>query len=199
MSNLTLIDKILFLNIGPYQRDNETYFQWMSNRYYKPSFFDVKLTRTTLFKDIFFCLIKKDLKLVYIVKDDVVFAIGAEADVQSPLLEALLEYLIEEFFFTYDKSLLMTCYGETCNIFDGFSSTIVQTLKNYNDIGLVETAYVTCKACNKTLSIVIKKSLIKNSKSPTVPIVYVHSGHSILVYVDKNFKVRGAEIVSIAY
>ncbi len=128
-----------------------------------------------------------------------VFTIAADPSIQSSLLEAVLEYLMNLFFDTYDKSLLASCYGEVCNIFDGFYKPVENTLKNYHELDIVKSTLAICRACNKTLQILIRKSLVKESTKPTTPIVYVHAGHSLLCYVDKNFKVRGAELVSVTY
>jgi hypothetical protein len=199
--NSDLIDQVFFFNIGPFGHPAETYFEWRSKSYFKRTQFELNLTRHVQFKDIFFCITREDAKIVYIVssKTDSVFTIAAQPQVQSSLLEAILEYLIEDFFETYDSSLLMTCYGEQCNIFDGFASTVKKVFKSYRDLDIIKPTLVTCKACNKTLKVMIRKSLVDNSQKPTTPIVYVHSGHSVLIYVDKNYKVRGAELVSISY
>ena len=200
-SNSDLIDQVFFFNIGPFGHSAETYFEWKSKNYFKRTQFELNLTRHVHFKDIFFCIAREDAKLVYIVspETDTVFTLAAQPQVQSSLMEAILEYLIEQFFETYDSSLLMTCYGEQCNIFDVFASTVEDVFKNYSSLDIVKSTMVPCKACNKTLQVFIRKSLVDNSTKPTTPIVYVHSGHSVLIYVDKNYKVRGAELVSISY
>lgn len=195
----SILEQVFFMNIGPYQRDNETFFEWKSSNFYKNTMFEVRLTRNAPFKNIFYCISKSDIKLVYYVKNETVFTIGAHPDVQSLLLEAVLEYLVDIFFDTYDESLLMTCYGDVCNIFDGFKATVLQVFENYRDYDLIKASFVTCKACQKTIQVIIKKSIIENSTKPTTPVVYVHSGHAILVYVDKQFKVRGSELVSVSY
>ena len=196
--NTDLMKTVYFINIGRYRHD-DNYFEWTSPSNPKSTFFEIKGARNAPFKDIFFCLNKPDIKLVYYVKEETVFTIGAHTEVQSLLLETMLEYLIEQFFKTYDESMLMSCYGDTCHIFNGFSSIIRETLNNFNKLDLYTTALVHCKGCNKTIKLVIKKSLVENSHKPTVPIVYVHGGHAVLVYIDKQYKVRGNELVSLSY
>ncbi|MFX0071446.1 MAG: hypothetical protein ACFFAO_10190 [Candidatus Hermodarchaeota archaeon] len=196
--NYNLLSQIYFFNIGKYQA-NDSYFNWTTNNYYKSNVFDIKMTRSPPAENIFYCIPKADIKLVYFLKDDVVYTIGSDPQIQSQLLEAILEHLIEEFADMYDKSLLMSCYGDVCNIFDGFISVVENKLKNFNSLNLFKTALVTCKACKKTIPIVIKKSVVENSTKSTVPIVYIHVGHALLVYVDKNYKVRGNELVAISY
>ncbi|MHA1291997.1 MAG: hypothetical protein ACTSQJ_04945, partial [Promethearchaeota archaeon] len=117
--NFNLIEKIYFFNIGPYKRDNETFFEWKSKNYFKTNIFDIRLTRNAPYKKKFYCVSKADLKLVYYTDKDIVFSIGADLSIQSSLIEGLIEYLFNEFFEMYDESLLMTCYGDYCNIFDG--------------------------------------------------------------------------------
>ena len=103
MDNLSLLENIFYFNIGKHKSDN-SYFTWESRHYHKSSFFQLKSTRNALEKDIFYCILKPDIKLVYYVyKDtDTVFTIGADPDVQSQLLEAIIEHIIEIFF---DKSM----------------------------------------------------------------------------------------------
>jgi hypothetical protein len=200
-ANSNLVNQIYFFNIGPVGRPAESFYEWKAKTYYKRTQFELNLTRHVQFNDIFFCIAREDAKLVYMVNSetDTVFTIAAEPQIQSSLLEAIVEYLIDKFFKTYDTSLLMTCYGEQCNIFDGFHSTVKYTLNNYQELDIIRSTLVTCKACGKTLKVIIKKSLVDKTSKPTTPIVYVHSGHSILIYLDKNYKVRGAELVSVTY
>lgn len=200
MLTLNLLNQIFFFNIGRFA-STDTFFNWTNKSYHKTSIFDVRMTRNPSIKNIFYCLQKTDLKIVYTLKkeDEVVFSIGSDPEVQSQLLEAILEYLIEKFFSTFDKSLFMTCYGEKCNIFDGFNSIVEETFKNYENLDIIETALVTCKGCKKTIPVIMKKSLIESSEKSATPLVYSHSGHALLIYIDKHFKVRGNEIVDVSY
>ncbi|TFG05722.1 MAG: hypothetical protein EU539_08945 [Promethearchaeota archaeon] len=157
------------------------------------------MTRSPPSEMIFYCIPKADIKIVYYSQDDIVYTIGADPEVPSQLLEAILELLIIEFTEMYDKSLLISCYGDVCNIFDGFKPVIEKKLKNFENLNMIKSALVNCKACKKTIPIIIKKSVVENSTKTTVPIVYIHGGHALLVYVDKNYKVRGSELVAISY
>jgi hypothetical protein len=198
MLTLNLLKQIYFFNIGRYQ-SNDTYFEWANESYHKSSVFDIRMARNPLVKNIFYCILKTDLELVYYLKDDVVFSIGSNPEIQSQLLEAILEYLIDQFYFMYDESLLKTCYGDVCNIFDAFTSVVENVFEDYKNLDIIETALVTCKVCKKTIPIVIKKSLIEKSEKSTIPLVYTHSGHAILIYFDKHFKIRGHEQVEISF
>lgn len=197
-ANLNLLEDIYFVNIGNYGTD-ESFFHWSSNNYHKSSFFQIRLTKDTPEEKIFYCLPKSDIKLVYYAKNEVIFSIGAKPEVQSELMEAILEYLIDDFFDTYDESLLTSCYGDSCTIFDGFKVAVTDTLRNIKDLNLIKKARISCKGCGKTFNIIIKKSLVENSKKPAVPLVYVHSGHALLIYIDQQYKIRGSELVDISY
>lgn len=193
------MNQIFFFNVGRYKSDSDSYLEWKSPQYQKSSFFDVKLTRNAPEQNIFYTITKIDLKIVYYVQEDVVFSIGADSEVQTQLLEALVEHLIKLFFDAYDKALLNTCYGDSFSIFSGFNSIIRDTFKNYEKLDLFKTALTSCKGCGKNILIVIKKSLIQNSSKPTTPLVIIHSGHALLTYIDLQYKVRGAELVNVSY
>ncbi|MGQ4875298.1 MAG: hypothetical protein ACP6IY_14635 [Promethearchaeia archaeon] len=195
--DIDLTKNIYFLNIGRYKHD-DTFFEWKSDIYHKSPFFDIRMTRNAPLREIFFCINKSDIKMVYYVKKDTVFTIGANPELQSILIETLLEYIITQFYDIYDESLLYACYGETCHIFNGFTSILLDILKNYQNLNLFKISLVNCKACGKTIKIIIKKSLIENHPKPNVPIVYMHGGHALLVYIDKQYKVRGSELVTIS-
>lgn len=198
MLNLNLLDQIYFFNIGKYQA-NDTYFEWNNASHHKSSILDVRMTRNPPVKNIFYSILKLDLKIVYFLKDKVVFSIGSNPEIQSQLLEAILEYLIEKFFFMFDESLLLTCYGDVSSIFNSFTSVVESTFKDYNNLNIIKTGLVNCNACNRTIRVIIKKSLVENSKKSTTPLVYSHSGHAILIYFDKHFKIRGHEPVEVSY
>ena len=93
MSNLNLLDQIYFFNIGRYQA-NDTYFEWKSDAFESNTLLLTRMTRNPPVKNIFYSILKLDLKIVYYLKDKVVFSIGSNPEVQSQLLEAILEYLI---------------------------------------------------------------------------------------------------------
>ena len=198
MSNLNLLDQIYFFNIGRYQA-NDTYFEWKSDAFESNTLLLTRMTRNPPVKNIFYSILKLDLKIVYYLKDKVVFSIGSNPEIQSQLLEAILEYLIEKFFFMFDESLLLTCYGDVSSIFNSFTSVVESTFKDYNSLNIIRTQLVNCKACAKTIRVIIKKSLVENSKKSTTPLVYTHSGHAILIYFDKHFKIRGHEPVEVSY
>jgi len=199
MLGINLLEKIYFFNIGGYKSD-DNYFHWTSKFYHKNPLFQIKATRNPPHKEIFYTISNPDITIVYYALKETVFSIGGHPELQSKLLEALIEYLVGRFYETYDSSLLTTCYGDSCNIFDGFKMTILDLLKNFNNKDLIKIARVDCKGCDKkTQEVIIKKSLISKSKSTTNPLVFIHSGHALLIYLDKEFKVRGSQLVEVSY
>lgn len=199
MLNIDLIKKVYFFNISGLNND-DNYFQWTSKFYHKNPIFQIKLTRNPPHKEIFYTINNPDITIVYYAYKDTVFSVGAHSELQSQLLEAIIEYLIDQFYDMYDPSLLNTCYGDSCDIFNGFSMVVLDLLNNFNEKDLIKIAMVNCKGCDeKTQKVIIKKSLIKNSTSTTTPLVFVHSGHALLIYVDKDFKVRGSQLVDVSY
>ncbi|MBD3211587.1 MAG: hypothetical protein GF311_03185 [Candidatus Lokiarchaeota archaeon] len=199
MLSINLVKNIYFFNIGGYGND-DNYFQWTSKFYNKNPHFQIKITRNPPHKDIFYTINNPDITIVYYAKDDTVFTIAGHPNLQSQLLEAMLEYLVSEFYDMYDSSLLTTCYGDTCDVFDGFSMVVLDLLNNFDEKNLIKITRVNCKGCDKkTQEIIIKKSLIQNSNSSTTPLVFIHSGHALLIYIDNDFKVRGSQLVDVSY
>jgi hypothetical protein len=202
LRNLKLIEKTFFFNVAAYNSD-DSFFHWASENYHKSVFFQMKLIRNAPHKDIFCSIPNPDITIVYYIHQNTIFAIGAKPFIQSQILEALLEYLMDKFFDMYDDSLLESCFGfseSSCNIFNGFEEVFMDSIENFHKLGLIEKALVTCKGCGgKTFEIMIKKTLIENSDSATTPFVYVHSGHALLIYVDKQYKIRGSHLVSVSY
>ncbi len=193
-----LLNKVFFFNIGAH-RDSDNFFYWTSENYHKNPYFQIKLIRNAPYKNIFYTIPNPDVTIVYYVYKHTIFSIGADPKVQSQLLEAILEFLIKRFFEIFDESLLDTYFGDSCNLFDGFETEFLDLLKNFKEKDLIKTALVNCKTCDKTFQIIIKKSLIENSNQSTTPLVYVHSGHALLVYVDKQYRIRGTHLVSVSY
>ena len=200
MINFDLLNDIYFFNLGRYH-SNDSYFNWTSKSFQKTNVFEVKMTRNAAAaaEGVFYCIPKIDLKLVYYLKKDTIFSIGASPEIQTQLLEAILEYLIKKFFETYDESLLLSCFGDQCDIFNAFAQIVEDTLKNFVNLNLIKTTLVNCKGCNKTIPVIVKKSLVENSQKTNIPLVYNHSGHAILLYFDRHFKIRGQELVDVSY
>ncbi len=191
-----LLEQIYFFNIGLYQKD-DTFFQWNNKNNPRSNFFEIQMARNAPQDKIFYCEAKEDQKTVYYVEKNTVFCIGADPIVQSQLIEALLEHLMVHFFILYEDQLRRVGHGEISHFFKDFNMLVHDVFDNYDRLDLFETSMVNCKGCNSVLNVIIKKS-IKFDK-PTSTIVYLHKGHALLIYIDKQYMVRGAEIVLLNY
>ena len=191
-----LLEQIYFFNIGLYKKD-DTYYQWKNENNPRSNFFEIQAARNAPQEKIFYCEAKEDQKTVYYVEKNTVFCIGADPRVQSQLIEALLEHLMVHFFILYEEQLHRIRHGEISHFFKDFNLLVHDVFENYNRLDLFETALVMCKGCKVSLNVIIKKSI--KFEKPTETIVYIHKGHALLMYIDKQYKVRGTEIILINY
>lgn len=191
-----LIKNLNFINISS---DEMVLVEWRPPESRRTSLLDLNLIREDSTDDIFFNVDKLNTKMAYIRKNNIYYTIGAEADdkVQFQLMESLLEMVIKEFQDTYDTEVIFSVGNVSPNAFMGFKSILDETFANIKTYDLGKTIHAHCRACNKSrMPIFIKKSIIDNAESYPVPIVYNHKGHALLCYIDKNFEVRGVEIVN---
>lgn len=191
-----LIKNLNFINISS---DEMILVEWRPPESRRTSLLDLNLIREDNTDDIFFNVDKLNTKMAYIRKNNIYYAIGAEADekVQFQLMESLLEIVIKQFQDTYDTEVIFSVGNVSPNAFMGFKSILDEIFANIKTYDLGKTIHAHCRACNKSrMPIFIKKSIIDNAESYPVPIVYNHKGHALLCYIDKNFEVRGVEIVN---
>lgn len=139
---------------------------------------------------------KGDVKIVYIKKNSFIYIIGGHISVQYQILEALIEHLSIKFIEIYGDVLKEIFDIGTDDFFKDFISKIENSIKHIpNQIGKIINAY--CRICGEYVNVYVKDSLIEDAEDYPVALVYMHHGHSLLLYIDADFKVRGAEIVSI--
>ncbi|MBD3342734.1 MAG: hypothetical protein GF353_26795 [Candidatus Lokiarchaeota archaeon] len=187
-------NKIHFINIAS---DDLSLFDWKPPRSFKSFLLDLNIVKKNEINDIFFHINKGNMKIVYIRKNNLIYTAGASKEIQYQILEAMLEYLDQRFNEIYDVNTILS-YGNTnAAIFKAFKSEVEEMFENFKELDLIKKVSVFCRGCNKTLPLFIKKSVINTATSFPVPIVYNHSGHAIVCYVDKNFVVRGVELVNI--
>jgi hypothetical protein len=137
------------------------------------------------------------MKIVHIRSGDLIYAAGSDTEIQFQLLEALIEVILKRFNERYDIDSYLS-YGKfSSNLFDSFKPIVEDVIMNFKNLDLVKQIDVPCMVCNKILHLIVKRNSIEKSESHPVPIVYMHDGHSILCYIDKNFDVRGVELVNI--
>ena len=192
--SVDLREYLSFINIST---EEYTLFEWKPPRSFRSFLLDLKIVKEQTMDNIFFHLNKGNLRIAYIKKDNLVFSVGSDEHIQFQLLESLIEEVVKRFNVTYDIGVILS-YGNVAeNIFNGFKVEIEEILDTFKDLNLGKDIRAHCRVCNKPMVVFIKRSMIDNADSYPVPIVYNHEGHAILCYIDKNFEVRGVELVNI--
>ncbi len=189
-----LRDFLSFINIST---EEYSLFEWKPPRSFKSYVLDLKIVKEYSIENIFFHLNKGTMRIAYIKKGKIILSVGSDDNVQFQLLEALLEAVDKRFNETYDISVILSYGNVSESIFAGFKAQIEEILDTYKTLNLGKEIRAFCRVCNKALKVFIKQSMIDNADSYPVPIVYNHEGHAILCYIDKNYEVRGVELVNI--
>ena len=190
--NNNLVNDISFLNIS---HGENTLYEYKSPNSYKNYSLDLKIIRKNKRDDIFFHIHRGNLKIVHLKQKSFFYSVGTETlEIQFQTLESIIE---KRFLETYAVDTILS-YGEvSSSIFKHFDENVVKILGNFPSLNLVRKVDVLCKVCEKKLPLFVRKSLIINADSFPVPLVYTHKGHSIVCYIDKQFNVRGVELVHI--
>ena len=191
--NSMIKEVLYFINISS---DELSLFDWKP-KVSKSYILDLNIVKENTAKNIFFHINKGNMKIVHIRKDNLIYTIGAREEVQFQILEALLEKVDERFHEIYDIKVIFSYGNISANIFNNFANEVDDIVENLKDLDLIQKVDVYCMVCKRTLSLFIKKSIMKTATSFPVPIVYNHKGHAIVCYIDQNFKVRGVELVNI--
>jgi hypothetical protein len=157
---------------------------------------DLNIVKQNRISDIFFHLNKGNLKIVHIRKNNLIYTAGSTNEIQFQLLEALIEHISKEFNEIWDVKYVLSYDNFTPTIFNRFKGKVQEIVETFHTLNLIKVINVECMVCNKILPLIIKLSLIENAESYPVPIVFEHLGHSILCYIDRNFNVRGVELVN---
>ena len=190
-----LVNDISFLNIS-YRKN--TLFEYKSPNSYKNYSLDLKIVRKNKKNDIFFHIHRGNLKIVYLKQENLFYSIGTEElEIQFQVLESIIEMIIEKFLESYAVDAILSYSDVSSSIFSQFRTKVVYLLAHFDTLDLVRSVAVICKVCEKSLSLYVRKSLIANADSYPVPLVFTHEGHSIVCYIDKQFNVRGVELVHI--
>jgi hypothetical protein len=137
------------------------------------------------------------MKIVHIRINNLIYTAGSNNKVQFQLLEALIEKVSIEFNIKYDVESYISYGNFSTTVFKSFNDNIEDIIAGFNELGTVKELKVPCMVCNTVLPIIVKKSFIENSESFPVPLVYTHNGHAILCFIDKNYDIRGVELVNI--
>ncbi|GAG12244.1 unnamed protein product, partial [marine sediment metagenome] len=113
------------------------------------------------------------------------------------LLEAIIEEVSIEFNKKYAVDYILSYENFSPGTFNKFEIEIDNMLANFEGLDLIKVINIPCMVCNVIKPLIVKKSFIKDAESYPVPIVYTHDGHAVLCFIDKNFDVRGVELVHI--
>ena len=194
MEEYDLEKSINFINISA---NDVVIFEWKPPGSFTSFALDLNVIKENTTVDIFFHINKGNRKMAYIREGSALYTIGSEDTIQFQLLEAIVEAVIKEFKEIYDLDVILSYENVSANIFNGFKSSVDEILKKFKDLNTIKIIRVPCRVCNKNLGLIIKKNIIEEADSYPVPIVYNHKGHAILCYIDKNFEVRGVELVNI--
>ena len=189
-----ILQNLEFINIST---DEFTIFEWKPPRSLKSFILDLNIVKQNPVSNIFFHIFRGNTKIVHIRLKDLIYTIGSNPEIQYQLLEALIEQVSKIFNETYDVDSYIKYGNFSTAVFNPFNKEIDDIIKNFNSLDLVNLIMVPCKVCNTVLTIKVKRSFIENSESYPVPLVYIHKGHAILCFIDKNYDVRGVELVNI--
>ncbi|MGV9174063.1 MAG: hypothetical protein ACOC4M_10615 [Promethearchaeia archaeon] len=172
-------------------------FEWKPPGSFRSYYLDLNIIKDHATENIFNHIDKGNMKITYTRKDKLYLSAGGESELQFQVMEAILEYLNEQFIDMFDIEVIFSYENMSTNIFKPFKDTVENTVKNLKELDLVRPIKMHCRACERMVKVYIKKSMIKNADSYPVPIVYRHEGHALLSYIDGDFHVRGTEVVNI--
>jgi len=189
-----ILQNLEFINIST---DEFTIFEWKPPRSYKSYILDLNIVKQNPMSNIFFHIFRGNMKIVHIRINNLIYTAGANNKVQFQLLEALIERVRIEFNVKYDVESYISYGNTTTTMFNSFNENINGIIEGFDELDTIKELKVPCMVCNTVLPIMVKKSFIENAESYPVPLVYMHKGHAILCFIDKNYDVRGVELVNI--
>lgn len=191
-----LRDQVYFIDIG---RKSGSLFHWNSTG--KSAFtYQLQITAEHQVQrpeiPVFVHTLKKDMKVVSWEREGLIIVVGASVDLQYQVIEAVIEYIINEFLDLYG-SLLDTYVNGQGVLFNGFKQIVEEGFETIWK-EQIKQLLVQCPGCGqRAIRVYVRKSLIESAASYPVALVYQHGTHALLIYIDANYDVRGAEIVNI--
>ena len=185
-------DHIEFANISS---EDLILLEWKPPRSFKSFILDMNIIKENKVSDIFFHINKGNLKIVHIRKHNLIYTVGSSKEIQFQILEALLEEIDKQFNEIYDINVILSYNNTTPAIFKPFKEKIDRIIEEFPALNLIKKVDVFCRVCKATLPLYIKKSIKDQETTFPVPVVFTHKGHSIVTYIDKDFVVRGVEVV----
>lgn len=177
--------------------ENEALFKWKPPQSLKSFILDMNIVRENQTKDVFFHMDKGNRKIAYIRKKKLIFAIGSDNAVQFQILEAIIEQAITQFLDMYDVEIILSYGNVGPHLFKEFKDEMDKIVNNFQSLNLIKKIDIQCRVCGTILPLFIKRSFVDHADSYPVSIVYNHKGHAILCFIDKNYGVRGVELVAV--
>ena len=154
---------------------------------------DINSARNHSVEKVFQHMETKDRKVAYIRVSDITFTIAANPEIQFQMLETVLEEVIRVFQENFaDLPEEMLLQGAAQGIFSLIDDIFHFALKDG-----VKWITTFCHTCRKNVKVCVKKALITKSPRYPVSLVYLHHGHGLLIYIDRDFAVRGTELVDL--
>ncbi|MHA1733277.1 MAG: hypothetical protein ACTSU5_15120 [Promethearchaeota archaeon] len=195
---LNLHEKIFFINVG---RGTDTFFHWNSNVNSSKTYKLEVMPARAHFSSVqdpevpyFVHWSRSDMKIAAW-KNKAVFVVGASVEIQFQVIEAIIEYITELFLAMYDFAIESYVTGGEA-IFHGFGEFLEKALDVIPEH--VELLRAPCKACGVNVPVYVKKRLVNEAPSHPVALVFEHASHALLIYIDKEFKVRSTTVVDIS-
>ncbi|MFX0009854.1 MAG: hypothetical protein ACFE9R_06035 [Candidatus Hermodarchaeota archaeon] len=189
-----ILRNLEFVNIST---DQFTVFEWKPEGSYKSFILDLNVIKQNPVSNIFFHMFRGNMKIVHIRLKNLIYTAGSTNEVQFQLLEALIERVAEVFNEIYDIDSYIMYDNFSTTVLNPFKEEVENIIKTFNEIKTVVELKVPCMVCNGILPVIVKKSFVDNAESYPVPLVYNHKGHAILCFIDKNYDIRGVELVNI--
>ena len=189
-----ILQNLKFFNIST---DKFTIFEWKPPKSLKSYILDLNVIRKNTVSNIFFHLFKGEMKIVHIRLKNLIYTVGSNNEVQFQLLEAFIEKVSETFNEIYDIESYIKYDNFSITMFSSFKEEIDTIIRDFNSYNLVMDLKVPCMVCNGILPVIVKRSFIEHAESYPVPLVYNHKGHAILCFIDKNYDIRGVELVNV--
>ncbi len=192
-------DQILIFEVArKFSTGFEDLYQWSKSSNSKSRFaIDVlKAKNLAQSEGIIYHLERPDRKICFFLFKNMFYLVGSEQETQFQLLEAIIEEASQDFATFYLNKLEQREAGFAYEQkeFDLKFEHIIGDLKH-----IVTVVFAPCPVCENTISVIAKNSIVNRPEQRIpVPLVYTHKGHSLLIYLDKQFQVRGSEIVDVS-
>jgi len=189
-----VLQNLEFINIST---DKFSLFEWKPPRSFRSYILDLNIVKKNPVRNIFFHIFKGNMKIVHIRLNNLIYTAGSNNEVQFQLLESLIERISVIFNEIYDIESYIQYDNFSTTMFSSFKEKVDNIIDNFNSLNSVIDLKVPCMVCNTVLPVIVKRSFVENAESYPVPLVYNHKGHAILCFIDKNYAIRGVELVNV--